>query len=145
MLATSHAHADCAPSQAVTAEVQRLLDVAAIHASKSGLCYDGSGTRYSIDQLQVCFAPQTLIADASYRVTGTHEADTRGCRDEGGCVTPSEHKRGKQRITFRRAGDAVVIEIPKQVSGLKLLTPLERAHKGDCIVGPAFKPKPITP
>jgi len=128
---------NCQAKLALTEEVSRLLIKAAAHATRSGACMDGPGTRVAVDEILVC--PKRVrdgkaVVEANYRVGRFNEGDTRMCgRGPNACgwlkPTFSEHLAS---FTFTGKGKVLRLTIPVKLPGLPGMTALDKTHRGGC-------------
>ncbi len=139
-------------------EIARMLGSAARHATRSGVCYDGSGWVVAIDEVALDGAPHATAGQTSvgvrYRVSRVAEHDTRGCGADPDCASPKPIVAAEQMtVDFARAGKRLRMRVPAEVpgvlggkAGLPGATPLSRDHDTACYGHePPFVPEPISP
>ena len=132
------------------AEVLRLFESVAGHASKSGACYDGSGFNAAVEIGRACAEkPEAEVLTVKVRYTFflREERDTRVCsRNPGGCHLIHERTSHELALTFARSGKAWLLRAPATVPGMETqrgATPLDKVHRGDCYGDiPAFQAQP---
>lgn len=153
----SVAHADTSTraaeaSPAVVAEVKRLLESAAAHATLSKVCMDGDGERTTIALLGVTVEPSrgapdedvvALSVTARYRVT---VAELRGgeCDPYPECAKPSPPRVTTigAGLAFAGAPGGMRLIVPRELPAVPLKTPLDRKHSKGCDGdAPAFVPR----
>lgn len=139
---------NCQAALPVHEEISRLLVAAASHATASAACVDGPGQRVTANDILVCEAAppdaNTKAFVVAYEVVVHKEGDTRACSRTNTCDMGPRSSRHELKATFGKKKGRYVLDVPKAVPGIDGMTPLGKAHKGNCYGdSPAFQATPI--
>lgn len=121
-----------APPKAMRAEVDRLLKLAAEHATRTNLCQDGPGEIATVKIVSACLEDARNVS-VTYEVTVTHEVGGEctpypACADGG----PPSRSKGHATFAFTAVEGGVRLAGAPKLPSLALLTPLDKPHSMAC-------------